>query len=1016
MGYMDTKHDFTNAVVYESALELPTYLIKNENPNPVFHSQYGVAYIYPYTLLDHIDQHPTPKKYHTLILENRYLRVTVIPDLGGRVYSVFDKVSQRDVFYKNNVIKFSPLAIRGAFFSGGIEFSFPVAHAPTTADRVNWALRQNTDGSASVSFGGIEHISRLRWMVTLTLFPDRCALAQDVVLSNPYFLPGRFHYWTNASLEADDQTEFIYPFRRVRSYEFAGSAPWPYARLDLIHHDPGLPGMEGTPKWPVEHMHDPFNFRWQKNILTHISIFGRDVAWNFFGAWQHSKNYGYIHYADHQDVAGMKLWSWGKAPIGVVNQSALTDDGSIYAETQCGAMETQLDFDFLTPFSMKSWREWWIPLRQIQGLTCASSEIGANIRLKPIDQENAYEFLVGVCPARSLNQVSIELSTPDEVLISDHCNLTPENPRMITHPIDSRKINDKPLRIVVRDSVGNYLLEYTLDRETTNNKYEHQKSVHFAHTDSDDYQQGFYYEKLDQRDLAIQSYLKAIKKSPNHPGAHFRLGLLYLRAVDFQKASVHFQTALANNMEDANYYLALIEINQNRIDPALKYLDALPATSSLYAPAQVYQTGIKIRQQQFSDTIPVLKHIRGENINFSAIHTLLGIAYRKSGNTTNALDHLQTVIQIDPLNHIALRELAILTSKDEYRETLKRLLNDDRQYILDLVCFYIDFGLLEDALQILDDFGCDYSYPMIGYLGYWVCKTLKQDNYAEKWLQQAINGKSDYVFPSRLEEIIALITALQQNPSDLKAKYYLGNFYYARQRYDEAIQLWEEAVSGMSNFDVLFRNLGWAIWKQKNNIPLAIEYFEHALSINPLNQDLYLHLDQLYKLGDQSEKRQILLEKIKTLPNLREDVRKRSILMLVELGRHDEAIEIMHKEKFVPLEMDQTFHDVYVRAYLQRAEQYIRSGLVYKAIEDYQKALEYPINLGVGQPPDLNQAQIYYQLGLAYESIGRYIDALKAWHCAAREHHPSDSQLYSYVKNALDKINRYSELGLNNIL
>jgi tetratricopeptide (TPR) repeat protein len=158
------------------------------------------------------------------------------------------------------------------------------------------------------------------------------------------------------------------------------------------------------------------------------------------------------------------------------------------------------------------------------------------------------------------------------------------------------------------------------------------------------------------------------------------------------------------------------------------------------------------------------------------------------------------------------------------------------------------------------------------------------------------------------------------------------------------------------------------------------------------------------------------LEKIKTLPNLREDVRKRSILMLVELGRHDEAIEIMHKEKFVPLEMDQTFHDVYVRAYLQRAEQYIRSGLVYKAIEDYQKALEYPINLGVGQPPDLNQAQIYYQLGLAYESIGRYIDALKAWHCAAREHHPSDSQLYSYVKNALDKINRYSELGLNNIL
>ncbi len=187
--------NFRAVKVYEDTLELPTYLIKGENPNPVFRSQYGVALIYPYTLLDHIDSHPTLKTYRTLVLENAYLRVTIIPDLGGRVYSVFDKVSQAEVFYKNNVIKFSPLAIRGAFFSGGIEFSFPVAHAPTTADPVNWFIRQNADESASISFGGIEHLSRMKWMVTLTLFPDRCALAQDVTLTNPYFLPGRFHYW-----------------------------------------------------------------------------------------------------------------------------------------------------------------------------------------------------------------------------------------------------------------------------------------------------------------------------------------------------------------------------------------------------------------------------------------------------------------------------------------------------------------------------------------------------------------------------------------------------------------------------------------------------------------------------------------------------------------------------------------------------------------------------------------------------------------------------------------------------
>src|SRR5512136_2201321 len=156
--------------VCEGSLTLPTSPIRSVNRNPVFRSQYGVAHIYPYTLIDDIDPRLEDKAYHTLVLENRYLRVTVIPDLGGRVYALFDKVSQREVFYKNSVVRFAPLAIRGAFFSGGVEFSFPVAHAPTTCDKVNWDIRENSDGSASVSIGGLEHIFGLRWTITLTLY------------------------------------------------------------------------------------------------------------------------------------------------------------------------------------------------------------------------------------------------------------------------------------------------------------------------------------------------------------------------------------------------------------------------------------------------------------------------------------------------------------------------------------------------------------------------------------------------------------------------------------------------------------------------------------------------------------------------------------------------------------------------------------------------------------------------------------------------------------------------------
>jgi len=301
-------------------------------------------------------------------------------------------------------------------------------------------------------------------MITLTLFPDRCALAQDVWLYNPYIIPGRYHYWTNASLDADEKTEFIYPLNRVRSYEFAGTCSWPIARLDLILDDPGLPGMEGVPMWPAERIHAPVNFRWQKNMLAQVSIFGRNNAWDFFGAWQHSVNHGYAHFADHKDVAGMKLWSWGNAPVGVVNQSALTDDGSLYAETQCGAMETQLDFAFLPPAKMRSWREWWLPLRGLGGLTCASSEVGAHLHLAPAKETDQVELTIGLCPVRNFEEARVEFSVPGKILLQERVALSPDNPWLSTIILPARELAGFPINLLVQDRTGQVVLDYTFTR------------------------------------------------------------------------------------------------------------------------------------------------------------------------------------------------------------------------------------------------------------------------------------------------------------------------------------------------------------------------------------------------------------------------------------------------------------------------------------------------------------------------------------------------------------------------
>jgi tetratricopeptide (TPR) repeat protein len=267
------------------------------------------------------------------------------------------------------------------------------------------------------------------------------------------------------------------------------------------------------------------------------------------------------------------------------------------------------------------------------------------------------------------------------------------------------------------------------------------------------------------------------------------------------------------------------------------------------------------------------------------------------------------------------------------------------------------------------------------------------------------------VFPSRLWEIIALQNNLAQNPQDDQAKYYLGNFYYAHQRFEEAIQLWEDALEGLDSFDIIHRNLGLAYWQQKDDPEGAMQYFEKALNLNPNNQDLYIHLDDLYNHQGFIDKRAMLLEEIKALDSIREDLRKRSLAIMVDVGQYEAALQIISEDKFVPLEMDQSFHWIYAKALLQSAEAYLKDGQFEQAIAEYKKALEFPENHGVGRPTTMGNAEILYRLGCAYEQVGKFSQAVQTWQEAASEHHSFGDEIYPYVQKSLDKLGRYSELG-----
>jgi tetratricopeptide (TPR) repeat protein len=710
----------------------------------------------------------------------------------------------------------------------------------------------------------------------------------------------------------------------------------------------------------------------------------------------------------------MKLWSWGNAPVGVVNQTALTDDGSLYAETQCGAMETQLDFDFLQPGDTRAWREWWIPLREIGGLTCASETVGAKLQLAPVLDTHLVKLSVALCPAKLYDNALVTLTVANKVLMKETCSISPEKPWIHETTVSAAEVGDKPITLVVQDSVGQVLLENTQDRKLTQLEAVDKGDTSSTSTSEAQYLLGLKHENFDNREQAREAYRQSLLADDGHKEAHLRLGLLLLRAAQFREADAQLSRAEELGVPESSYYRGIIALYEDRLADAQAYFESGRKSKSHFIAAGMGLGKVALRKKDWARAIQCFSEAAEHSTATVAPATLLAIAMRHAGRREEANAQLQQVLASDPLNHPALHEMASgnYAESAAVQQKLSRILRDDYQYFIDLACYYVDAGLLGDALDVLKTAWSQSEKAMTAYLGAFISHKTEDEGAAGSWLEKARAASPDYGFPSRLEEVQALAFALLKDPQDSLAKYFLGNFLYAHERCAEAIQLWTDALVGMGAFDVLYRNLGVAAWQRNNNPSEAIEWFEKALAANPDNQDVYLHLDGLYKQLNLADKRQQLLTRIKSLPGVREDVHKHRITMMVELGHYEEAIALMAGETFIPLEMDQSFHGVYVQALMMRAKASLDAGCIEDAIQDYLKMLEYPANHGVGAPTTRAQARIYYQLGLAYEKLGQYQNAIRAWHEAASEHHSRGQELFNDVQMALDKISRYSELGL----
>ena len=201
--------------MWQEDIVIPTYPVGTPDKNPMFLEkrvyQGSSGRVYPHPVIDKIYDDKIDKKYRAVFLENEYLQIMILPEIGGRIQRALDKTNNYDFVYYNQVIKPALVGLAGPWISGGIEFNWPQHHRPSTFDPVDYKLVENPDGSMTVWVSEIENMFRTKGMAGYTLYPGKAYLEINAQLYNRTSVPQTFLWWANPAVAVNDYTQSVFP-------------------------------------------------------------------------------------------------------------------------------------------------------------------------------------------------------------------------------------------------------------------------------------------------------------------------------------------------------------------------------------------------------------------------------------------------------------------------------------------------------------------------------------------------------------------------------------------------------------------------------------------------------------------------------------------------------------------------------------------------------------------------------------------------------------------------------------
>lgn len=893
---------------------IPTFELGDADPQPAIFETRDWYKAYPRSMfLVHTRaDEPVDREYEMAVIENPYLRVEVLPDVGGRVWRIIDKATGRNLLWTNDAVKPIRVGRRRGWLAGGIELAFPVGnHGEDTMEPYRWKLAENEDGSVSILVSAFDHFYRFWATYEISLAPDTARMDLTVRFYNPTEVRNRYQYWVNAATKTGDDMQFIMPVEYVAGHGFGGVHDWPTM------------GKEKDQSF-------------YKNVPGQLGVFGWDAP--FVAAYYHDDDWGIVRYASPKYSRGIKMWTWGTKSHWVGEYSL--NQGS-YNEIQGGRWPVQSMSGWLEPHQMDSWTEHWYPVNGLGGIDAASKDAALSVDLGE-DASTAVIRINTLAPV----QGNLAVTVGDETLISREVDAAPG--QLLTETVDTSTLDEGAvLTVRLTDSQGSSLI--TFDKPLDGAKGPEPEVPATIEVEGE----GEAWERLaaalelelNEGDfvLAAAGYVALTEDEPEFQGAWKALGILRYKQFDNDSALEALSRAAeldASDME-ARYYLGLAELQADR-EGAVETLRGVTDGTRWSHMAKFVLATRDMADGRFAETVEACDEASTGWSSDCIMWDTLAVAARLAGNQARAAAALDAALAADPMDPLALVE-RLFAAEAADAAAIREALGVDWDLYLEVALFYDGLARPHEAVQVarageeFADSGLYYYY--LAYLAGRAGDTDAARSYAET----AAGTGTDYVFPHRREAVRAFEYVADLTGEIAFPKYYEGVMLYWLGRQDEAVDVWQGLV-GRYDVPGLYRIVATAYTRGRlsADMKVAVELYVKAIDEDPDDVDAYAELAELYDdMDDWDALRRTLGDARSRFPE-NDRIALAMAVQLVDGRDYEEAAEILEAHPFKRAHQSRELRQMASRAitgaYGGLAMEALRDGDREKAMENLEKA------------------------------------------------------------------------------